>query len=123
MDLMTGYKKFLTQKEIKIKMSLLNVPNVSNKSEEFSLKDIEVLVGSGEQNWFKRVHAGKYLGLKDIEPSTRGLDKRETCARHYIKAAPHARGGGRGEGVGWLFKEQETILNIMTAFKGKKMCT
>ena len=23
----------------------------------------------------------------------------------------------------WLFKEQETILNIMTAFGGEKMCT
>ena len=43
--------------------SLLNVPNVSNKSEEFSLKDIEVLVDSKEQNWFKRVLVGKLLGL------------------------------------------------------------
>ena len=47
--------------------SLLNVPNVSNKSEEFSLKDIEVLVDSEEQNWFKRAHAGKFLGLPQIE--------------------------------------------------------
>ena len=33
--------------------SFLNIPNVSNKSEEFTLKDIEVLVDSEEQNWFK----------------------------------------------------------------------
>ena len=32
--------------------SLLNVSNSSNKSEEFSLKDTEVLVDSEEQNWF-----------------------------------------------------------------------
>ena len=32
--------------------SLLNVSNASNESEEFSLKDIEVLVDNGDQNWF-----------------------------------------------------------------------
>ena len=31
---------------------LLNVSNASNESEEFSLKDIEVLVDKGDQNWF-----------------------------------------------------------------------
>ena len=42
---------FLDQKELLIKMSsLLNVSNASSKSEEISLKDIEVFVGSGEQN-------------------------------------------------------------------------
>ena len=47
-----------------IKMSpLLNVPNASSKSEEFSLKDIEVLVHGEEQNWFKPAHVGKVLGL------------------------------------------------------------
>ena len=32
--------------------SLLNVSNASNESEELSLKDIEVLVDKGDQNWF-----------------------------------------------------------------------
>ena len=42
---------FLDQKELLIKMSsLLNVSNASSKSEEISLKDIEVFVDSGEQN-------------------------------------------------------------------------
>ena len=48
--LMTGYKNFLTLKSTKIKMSsLLNVPNASSKSEEFSLNDIEVLVDNKDQ--------------------------------------------------------------------------
>ena len=68
--------------------SLLNVSNGSSKSEEFSLNYIEMLADITEQNWFKRAHIGKILGLKDIEPSTRGLDKREIGARHDIKAAP-----------------------------------
>ena len=56
---MTGYKIFLTHKELQIKMSsLLNVSNASSKPEEFSLKDIEVLVDCEEQNWFKRAHIG-----------------------------------------------------------------
>ena len=41
--------------------SLLNVYNAS-RSEEFSLKDIEVFEDSEEQNWFKRAHVGKSQG-------------------------------------------------------------
>ena len=70
------YKKFLSLKELKIKIStVLNVSNGSSKAEEFSLKDIEVLVGSEGQNWFKRAHTGKFLGLPQIEKSLVGLDK------------------------------------------------
>ena len=52
--LMTGCKNFLTQKQLKIKMSsLLNVSNdAGSKSEKFSINDIEVLVDKKEQNWF-----------------------------------------------------------------------
>ena len=43
---MTGYKTFFDQKELQIKMSsLLNVSKAS-KSEEFSIKDIKMLVDS-----------------------------------------------------------------------------
>ena len=38
--------------------SLLNVSNDIGKPEEFSFKDIEVLVDNKEQNWFKRAHTG-----------------------------------------------------------------
>ena len=68
--LMAGYKNFLTQKEQQIKMSsLLNVSNgASRKPEEFSLKDIEVLVDSEGENWFKRAYVGKFLrSCKDID--------------------------------------------------------
>ena len=75
--LVTRYKNFLSQKEVQIKMfSVLNVFNNSSKPEEFrSLKDIEVLVDSEEQNWFKRAHVGKLLGLPQIEKLLVGLDK------------------------------------------------
>ena len=51
--LVTGYKKFFDLKELKIKMfSVLNVSNGSSRPEELSIKDIEMLVDSEEQNWF-----------------------------------------------------------------------
>ena len=34
--------------------SVLNVSNGRSKPEEFSVKDIEMLVDSEERNWFKR---------------------------------------------------------------------
>ena len=54
--------------------SLLNVSNdASRKPEEFSFKDIEVIVYSNEQNWFKRAHIGWYLGIARIITSTAKL--------------------------------------------------
>ena len=67
-------QKFFDPKRTKIKMSsLLNASNDSSKPEEFSLKDIEVLVDRKEQNWFKRAHVVKFLGLAHIHRSTAGL--------------------------------------------------
>ena len=43
------------------KLSLLNASS-SSKSEEFNLKDIEVLVDSKEQHWFKWDHIGNFEG-------------------------------------------------------------
>ena len=76
--------------------SSLKVSNVSNKPEEFILKDIEVLVDSEEQNWFKRAHLGKFLGLKHIDTLVEGLDKCEMPARNDIKAATYGVGGWPG---------------------------
>ena len=91
-------QKFFGLKELEIKMSsLLNASNASNKSEEFSLKNIEVLVDSKiveEQNWFKQTHVWKFLGLKHIDTSVEGLDKCEMPTRNDIKTAPMARGVG-----------------------------
>ena len=54
--------------EIIIKMSsLLNISNGSSKPEEFNLNDIEMLVDSEGQNWFKRTHIGKFLGIKHTD--------------------------------------------------------
>ena len=49
--------------------SLLNVSNDSSRPEGFKLNDIEILVYSEEQNWFK----WKFLGLVNIYRSTARL--------------------------------------------------
>ena len=64
--------------------SALNASNDSSKSEEFSLKDIEIFVDSEEQNWFKRAHEVKFLGLEDIRTSLNGLKKREITRQELI---------------------------------------
>ena len=84
--LMTKHKNILTPKRIKIKVSsLLNVSNASNKPEEFSLNDIEVIVDSEGENWFKRVHVGKFLGLAKVLMSVEGFDTQEMSQRDDIK--------------------------------------
>ena len=64
--------------------SLLSVSNGSSKSEEFSLKDIEVFVDSEEQNWFKRAHVGKFLGIENIRTSLNDLEKCEILTRQEL---------------------------------------
>ena len=64
--------------------SLLNVSNGSGKPKEFSLNDIEVVVDSEEQNWYKRVHMWKFLGLSQIKILLVGLDKCEIRVRKDI---------------------------------------
>ena len=63
--------------------SLLNVC-VSSESEEFSLKYIEVLVDSRDQNWFKRVHVGTFLGIENIRTSVNDLEKCEMLTRQEL---------------------------------------
>ena len=56
-----------------------------------------MLVDSKEQNWFKRAHLGKFLGLEHIDTSVEGLDKCEMPTRYGIKTAsplPHSTGAG-----------------------------
>ena len=55
--------------------SLLDVSN--DAREEFSLKDIEMFGDNEEQNWFKRVHVGKFLGPEDIRTPLNDLEKCE----------------------------------------------
>ena len=64
--------------------SVLNVSNANSKSEEFSLKDIEVLVDSDKQNWFKRAHVGKFLGIENIPTSLNDLEKCEMLTRQEL---------------------------------------
>ena len=78
-------QNFFDLKELQIKMSsVLNVSNANSKLEEFSIKDIEMLVDSEEQNWFKRAHVGKFLGPEDIRTSLNGLEKCEMLTRQEL---------------------------------------
>ena len=61
--------------------SVLNISNAKSKLEEFRIKDIEMLVDSEEQNWFKSAHVGKLVGLEDIRTSLNGLEKYEMLTR------------------------------------------
>ena len=64
--------------------SLLNVSNDTSKPEEFSLKDIEVFVDSEKQNWFRRAHVGKFLGIEGIWTSLNGLENCEIHTRQEL---------------------------------------
>ena len=72
--------------EIIIKMtSLLNFCDGS-KSEEFNLKDIEVLVDNKEQNSFRTTYVGKVLGLVHIQKSTARLADEYQKTRAFLQA-------------------------------------
>ena len=68
----------------------------SSKSEEFNLKDIEVLVDSEEQSWFKRDHAGTFLEISHIDTSTAKLGQDDNQKRASLQAGPtpHSMGVG-----------------------------
>ena len=85
-------QKFFDPKRITNKMSssLLNVSNGSSKSEDFSLNDIEVFEDSGEQNWLKRAHVEKFLGIEDIRTSLNGLEKCEMITRQELIPTRHS---------------------------------
>ena len=76
--------------------SVLNVSSGSSKSEEFNLNNIEVLVDSEEENWFKRIHIGIFLGLKHNDTSVGDLDKCEMPNRNNINTTLHGTGGWPG---------------------------
>ena len=65
--------------------SLLN-DAVYRKPEEFNLDDIEVIVDKKEQNWFKRAHIGRYLGIACIITSTAKLSEEDIRSRAFLQA-------------------------------------
>ena len=85
-------QKFSDSKGLKIKMSsALNLSDdAGNKPEEFSINDSEVLVDKKEQNWFKRAHVGKFLGLVHIHSSTAKLADKDHKTQVFLKV----EGGG-----------------------------
>ena len=76
--------------------SLLNVSNDSSRPREFRFKGIEVFVDSGEQNWFKRAHMGKYLEIEHIRTSLNDLEKREIITRQELVTTRHRTLGWSG---------------------------
>ena len=75
---------------------MLNICNANSKPKEFTIKDVEKIKDSHQQNWFKRVHVGKCLGLKHTDTSVEGLDKCEMLTRNDINATPHDTGSWSG---------------------------
>ena len=85
-------QKKIDPKGLQIKMSsVLNISNANSKPEEFSLNDIEMLVDSEEQNWIKRAHVAKSLGLKNIRTSLNDLDKCEILTKQELIPTDVAR--------------------------------
>ena len=70
---------------------LLNVSYDSNGSEQFSLKDIEVIIDSEEQKWFKRAHVGKFLGIGNICRLTAKLVNNDLKTRTFLQAEEGVR--------------------------------
>ena len=52
----------------------------------FSIKDIEVVVDKKGQNWFKRAHIGRYLGIARIITSTAKLSEKDIRSRAFLQA-------------------------------------
>ena len=65
--------------------SLLNDSNASNNPEEINLDNVEVLVDSGDQNWFKRAHIAWYLGIACIIISTSKLSEEYIRSRVFFQ--------------------------------------
>ena len=61
----------------------------SSKSEEFSLKDIEVLVEGEEQHWFKWAHIGKSGEIDNIRTLLNALEKCEMLTRKELEPTQH----------------------------------
>ena len=61
--------------------------------------DIEVLVDSNEENWFKRAHVGKFLGLVNINRSTAKLADEDKKTRAFFQARRGGGGVGGGGGI------------------------
>ena len=49
-------------------------------------KNIEVLVDSEEQNWFKRAHIGQYLGIAHIITSSSKLSEEDRRSQTFLQA-------------------------------------
>ena len=91
----------------------MNVSNdASRKSEEFSLKNIEVFVDSEEQKWFKQAHVGKFLAIEDIRTLLNGLEKCEILTRQEL--IPNRRGTS-----GWFGpNDQQNKMDRFLSFFG-----
>ena len=78
-------------------MTSLNVSS-SSKSEEFNLKDIQVLVDNEKQPWFKQAHTGKYISISHIDKFTAklGQDDKQTRASSKARPTPYTMGSSPG---------------------------
>ena len=110
MYLIDRIQKYFDSKRIKNKISsLLNVSNGSSKSEEVSLKDIQVF-DSEEQNWW--AHVGTFLGIEDIRTSLNCLEKCEILNRQELISTRRGTPGWSGP------KNQQNKTDKFSSFFG-----
>ena len=75
---------------IKMSSTLFNVSNdAGSMPEEFSLKDTEVPVDNEEENWLKRSHVERFLGIEDIWASLNDLENCEMLTRQELIPTRH----------------------------------
>ena len=94
-------------------LSLLSTSGRS-KSEAFNLKDIEVLVDSKEQHWFKRAHIGQYLAIARIITSTTKLAEKDMKSRAFLQV----EGRGRGVRTTGSPREDTQVPNMFVSITG-----
>ena len=87
----------------------MNVSNGSSKSEEVSLKDIQVF-DSEEQNWW--AHVGTFLGIEDIRTSLNCLEKCEILNRQELISTRRGTPGWSGP------KNQQNKTDKVSSFFG-----
>ena len=97
--LMTGYKNFLTQKDLQIKISLELFHKVPPGA-------IEMLFDEQNQPLFKRADLGKYLGVQNVKHNFKDFPS------HYTRPRSDLKGGGLSSPLGRQKNLHDIVINL-----------
>ena len=96
---MTGYKNFLTQKDLQIKISLELFHKVPPGA-------IEMLFDEQNQPLFKRAGLGKYLGVQNVKHNFKDFPS------HYTRPRSDLKGGGLSSPLGRGKNPHDIFINL-----------